>query len=79
MYIVPGHNFRRQIGHRLIFTNQNFNKIIKDRKSYNLYKKLLKDEKGFKLQRFGKEPNWWTMAVVLDPKFYGKRDIIKVT
>ena len=81
MHIVPGHNFRltnlqASMGYSQI---KNFNKIIKDRKnSYNLYKKLLKDEKGFKLQRFGKniDPIVWTMAVVLDPKYYGNRDII---
>ena len=81
MHLVPGHNFRltnlqASIGYTQI---KNFNKISQNRKqSYNLYIKLLKNEKGFKLQKFDKKVNpiVWTMAIVLDDKFFGKRDLI---
>ena len=81
MHLVPGHNFRltnlqAAIGYTQL---KNFNKIYRSRvKSYNLYKKLLLNEKGIKLQKFNDnvKPLVWTMAIVLDKKFYGSRDIV---
>ena len=79
MHLVPGHNFRltnlqASIGYTQL---KNFNKILKNReKSYNLYKKLLQNIKGIKLQKFKRNvrPLVWTMAMVLDKNIFGSRD-----
>ncbi len=81
MHLVPGHNFRltnlqAAIGYTQL---KNFNKILKNRKkSYNLYKKLLQNIKGIKLQKFQSNvrPLVWTMAMVLDKNIFGSRDSI---
>ena len=81
MHLVPGHNFRltnlqAAIGYTQL---KNFNKILKNReKSYNLYKKLLQNIKGIKLQKFKSNvrPLVWTMAMVLDKNIFGSRDLI---
>ena len=81
MHLVPGHNFRltnlqAAIGYTQL---KNFNKILKNReKSYNLYKKLLQNIKGIKLQKFKNNvrPLVWTMAMVLDKNIFGSRDLI---
>ena len=81
MHLVPGHNFRltnlqAAIGYTQL---KNFNKILKNRKkSYNLYKKLLQNIKGIKLQQFKSNvrPLVWTMAMVLDKNIFGSRDSI---
>ena len=81
MHLVPGHNFRltnlqAAIGYTQL---KNFNKILKNReKSYNLYKKLLQNIKGIKLQQFKSNvrPLVWTMAMVLDKNIFGSRDLI---
>ncbi len=81
MHLVPGHNFRlTNLQASIGFTQiKNFTKIVKDRKkSYDLYKKLLKNEKGIKLQKFSNkvDPVVWTLAIVLDPKYFGDRDLL---
>ena len=81
MHLVPGHNFRltnlqAAIGYTQL---KNFNKILNNReKSYNLYKKLLQNIKGIKLQQFKSNvrPLVWTMAMVLDKNIFGSRDSI---
>ena len=81
MHLVPGHNFRltnlqAAIGYTQL---KNFDKILKNReKSYNLYKKLLQNIKGIKLQKFKSNvrPLVWTMAMVLDKNIFGSRDLI---
>ena len=81
MHLVPGHNFRltnlqAAIGYTQL---KNFNKILKNReKNYNLYKKLLQNIKGIKLQEFKSNvrPLVWTMAMVLDKNIFGSRDSI---
>ena len=81
MHLVPGHNFRltnlqAAIGYTQL---KNFNRILKNReKSYNLYKKLLQNIKGIKLQQFKSNvrPLVWTMAMVLDKNIFGSRDSI---
>ena len=81
MHLVPGHNFRltnlqAAIGYTQL---KNFDKILKNReKSYNLYKKLLQNIKGIKLQKFKNNvrPLVWTMAMVLDKNIFGSRDLI---
>ena len=75
----PGHNFRltnvqAAIGYAQL---QKFSKIINKRKTiYNTYKNLLKNVEGLKLQKFSKniKPVVWTFAIVLNPRFFPKRD-----
>ena len=75
----PGHNFRltnvqAAIGYAQL---QKFSKIINKRKTIsNTYKNLLKNVEGLKLQKFTKniKPVVWTFAIVLNPRFFPKRD-----
>ena len=79
LHIYPGHNFRLTNLQAAIGCAQlkKFNKIKVERKRiFNLYKKLFSNLKGVQIQEFKSnvEPVVWTFALVVDEKFFPKRD-----
>ena len=81
LHIYPGHNFRLTNLQAAVGCAQlkRFNIIKKERKRiYNSYKKLFKDFKGLKIQKFTNNiiPVVWTFALVIDENYFPKRDVL---
>ena len=79
LHVYPGHNFRLTNLQAAIGCAQlkRFEKIIKERKRiFKYYEKLFINFKGVKIQKFNKNvsPVVWTFALVLNEKFFPKRD-----
>ncbi len=79
LHIYPGHNFRLTNLQAAIGCAQlkRFEKIVKERKRiFKYYEKLFINFKGVKIQKFNKNvsPVVWTFALVLDEKYFPKRD-----
>ncbi len=80
-HVYPGHNFRLTNIQAAIGCAQlkKFAKIKRERKRiYNYYKKLFKDIKGIKIQKFESSisPVVWTFALSINEKIFPKRDKI---
>ncbi len=79
LHVYPGHNFRLTNLQAAVGCAQlkRFEKIIKERKRiFKYYEKLFFNFKGVKIQKFNKNvsPVVWTFALVLDEKYFPKRD-----